>query len=219
MGASPVRGLMNDALRMQISAFVDGELPENESELLLRRLSQDAALRQQVSRYLEIGRLMRQDREIPGMDQLRGRIAAALDDQRTRVDDEQNVVGSALMTPTTGVAVAATVAAVALLGLSQLGGQGNPELQRAIAIDDDPIAYTEPDIQRVLAEQPSELLLQYHLSHGDSSSGLGPSGIRTRVISLERRELIEIEPDPHLISREAEDADDADEEETRVDTP
>ena len=39
---------MNDALKIQISAFVDGELPENESELLLRRLSQDIALRQQV---------------------------------------------------------------------------------------------------------------------------------------------------------------------------
>ena len=30
---------------MQVSAFVDGELPENEAELLVRRLSQDALLR------------------------------------------------------------------------------------------------------------------------------------------------------------------------------
>ena len=43
---------MNEALRMQISAFVDGELPDNESELLLRRLSQDAVLRQQVGHEL-----------------------------------------------------------------------------------------------------------------------------------------------------------------------
>ena len=219
MGASPVRGLMNDALRMQISAFIDGELPETESELLLRRLSQDAALRHQVSQYLEFGRLMRHEREIPGMDQLRGRIAAALGDPLTQADDEQNVVGSALMTPTTGVAVAATVAAVALLGLSQLDGPGDPLLQRAVAIDDGPAAYTTPDIDRVLADQPSEMLLQYHLSHGDSSPGLGPNGIRTRVISLERSELIEIEPDPHLLPSEATDADDANEEEPRVDTP
>ena len=219
MGASPVRGLMNDALKIQISAFVDGELPDNESELLLRRLSQDAALRQQVSRYLEIGRAIRQDREVPGMEQLRGRIAAALGDELTQADDEQNVVGSALMTPTTGVAVAATVAAVALLGLSQLGGPGNPELQRAIAIDDGPAVYTEPAIEAVLAEQPSEMLLQYQLSHGDSSPGLGPNGVRMRVISLEQRELVEIEPDPHLVPSEANDADDAQDEEPRVDTP
>ena len=59
---------MNEALRMQISAFVDGELPDNESELLLRRLSQDAAMRQQVAAYLDIGRYMRQDRDVPGID-------------------------------------------------------------------------------------------------------------------------------------------------------
>ncbi len=205
MGASPVRGLMNDALEMQISAFIDGELPENESELLLRRLSQDAALRQQVSRYLEIGRLMRQDGEVPGMGQLRGRIAAALGEELVRPQDEPKVVGSGLMTPTTGVAVAATVAAIALLGLSQLQGPGDPLLQRAVAIDDGPAAYTEPAVDQVLADQPNEMLMQYYLSHGDSTAGLGPNGILTQVVTLELREgeLVEIEPDPHLVPSEA----------------
>ncbi len=182
----------------------------------MRRLSKDAALRQQVSRYLEIGRLMRRDREVPGMDRLRGRIAAALGDETEERVDEQKVVGSALMTPTTGVAVAATVAALALVGLSQLDAPGDPVLQRAVAIDDGPAAYTEPDIVRALAEQPSEMLLQYHLSHGDSSPGLGPNGIRTRLISLQRRELIEVEPRPRLVPPEAEETN---EEESPVDTP
>ena len=124
---------MNDALKMQISAFVDGELPDNESELLLRRLSQDTELRQQVSRYLEIGRLLRRDRDVPGMDQLRGRIAAALGDELAQPDEAQKVVGSRLMTPATGVAVAATVAALALVGLSQLDGPVDPVLERCIS--------------------------------------------------------------------------------------
>jgi hypothetical protein len=196
---------MNDALEMQISAFIDGELPENESELLVRRLSQDAVMRQQVSRYLEIGRLMRQDREVPGMGQLRGSVAAALGDELEQPHDEPKVVGSRLMTPTTGVAVAATVAAVALLGLSQLQGPGDPLLQRAVAIDDGPAAYTEPAVDQVLADQPNEMLMQYYLSHGDSTSGLGPNGILTQVVTLELREgeLVEIEPDPHLVPSEA----------------
>lgn len=207
---------MNDALKMQISAFVDGELPENESELLMRRLSQDAALRQQVSQYLEFGRRMRRDREVPGMDQLRGRIAHALGDEPARTDDEPKVVGSRLMTPSTGVAVAATVAALALVGLSQIQGPGDPLLHRAVAIDDGPITYTEPAVDQVLADQPSEMLMQYYLSHDDSSPGLGPNGIRTRVISLESRELIEVEPDPHLLPSAAADPN---EEESAVDTP
>jgi hypothetical protein len=208
---------MNDALKMQISAFVDGELPENESELLLRRLSQDADLRQQVSLYLDIGRRMRGDQEIPGMDQLRGRIAAALADGLARPDEEQQVVGSRLMTPSTGVAVAATVAALALVGLSQIQGPGDPLLQRAVAIDDGPLAYTEPAVEQVLADQPSEMLMRYYLSHDDSSPGLGPNGIRTRVISLQSRELIEVEPDPHLVPSAS--AEPNEEEEPAVDTP
>jgi len=195
---------MNDALEMQISAFIDGELPENESELLVRRLSQDAALRQQVSRYLEIGRLMRQDREVSGMGELRGGIAAALGDELVQPQDEPKVVGSRLMTPTTGVAVAATVAAIALLGLSQLQGPGDPLLQRAVAIDDGPAAYTEPAVDQVFADQPNEMLMQYYLSHGDSASGLGPNGIFMQVVTLELREgeLVEIQPDPHLVPAE-----------------
>jgi len=201
---------MNDALEMQISAFVDGELPDNESELLLRRLSQDTALRQQVSRYLEIGRLLRRDREIPGMDQLRGRIAAALGDEPAQPDEAQRVVGSRLMTPATGVAVAATVAALALVGLSQLEGPGDPLLERAVAIDDGPAGYTEPTVDQALAEQPSEMLMQYYLKHGESADVLGPNGILTRVVTLEVSELVEIEPDPHLLPDDA--ADQADNE-------
>ena len=120
-------------------------------------------------------------------------------------DEEQPAVGSALMTPTTGVAVAATVAAIALLGLSQLQGPVDPLLQRAVAIDDGPAAYTEPAVEQVLADQPNEMLMQYYLSHSDSTSGLGANGIFTQVVTLELREgeLVEIEPDPHLVPAEA----------------
>lgn len=197
---------MNDALKMQISAFIDGELPENESQLLLRRLSQDAALRQQVSRYLEIGRLIRRDRDVPGVDQLRGRIADAIGNELGGAEKDQAVVGSALMTPSTGVAVAATVAALALVGLSQLGAPNDPQLQRAVAIDDGPVTYTEPDVGRVLAEQPSEMLLQYQMRHGDYSPGFGPTGIRARVTSLEMRELVQVDPDPHLLPAKSSEA-------------
>ena len=69
---------MNDTIKMQISAFIDDELPENESELLLRRLSQDAELRRVVARYLEIGRNIRNESELPNMALLRQRVAEEL---------------------------------------------------------------------------------------------------------------------------------------------
>ena len=184
---------MNDALRIQISAFVDGELPENESELLLRRLSQDAVLRQQVSQYLEIGRLMRNDREIPGMDNLRGRISAVLNEDVREEKVEQDVVGSRLMTPATGVAVAATVAALALVGLSQLDSPSDAGFDAAVAIDSAPTTYTEPSVDEFLADSPNEAIREYYRLHENSSDGL------TRIVNFELSDdLIEIEPDSHL---------------------
>lgn len=199
-GASPVRGFMNDALKTQISAFVDGELPDNESELLLRRLSQDAASRAQVAQFLAIGRLIRQDVEVPGMDGLRDRIAAALGDDVEPTREQQPVVGSKFMTPVTGVAVAATVAALALLGLSQLDTTMGPDLDSAVAIDMPP-SYTEPSFQEVLANQPNAQSLEYFRRHDDSSSDLGTNGTLTRMVTFELREgeLVEIEPDLHLL--------------------
>lgn len=200
MGKCPLRGVMSDALKTQISAFVDGELPDNESELLLRRLSQDAALRAQVDQYMAIGRLIRQDAEVPGMDDLRDRIAATLDDEvvpaQAQEQEQQRVVGSRFMTPATGVAVAATVAALALVGLSQLDASIDADLAGAVAI-----AYTEPAVEQALANQPNQQLLEYIRRHGDSSSDLGTSGTLTRMVMFELREgeLVEIEPDAHLL--------------------
>ena len=191
---------MNEALNMQISAFVDGELPDNEAEFLLRRLSQDAELREQVSRHLQIGRLMRRDREVSGMEGLRGRIAAALGEELVVTTVDEPPIGAKFITPTTGIAVAATVAVVALLGLSQLGGPEPVALEDAVAIDLAP-AYTEPPASMFVESQPSARLRDMHRLHVDSSTVLGSGDILYRMATFELREgeLVQIEPDPHLL--------------------
>jgi len=191
---------MNEALKMQISAFVDGELPDNEAELLLRRLSQDAQLREQVASYLEIGRLVRRDKDVPGMDGLRGRISAALGTETVVPASVAPDVGARFITPTTGIAVAATVAVVALLGLSQLSGPEPTGIEDAVAIDLAP-AYTEPPAAISLANEPSERLRDMHRRHVDSSTVLGSGDILYRMATFELREgeLVEIDPDPHLL--------------------
>ena len=119
---------MNDAIKMQISAFVDGELPQNEAELLLRRLCQDGELRQQAAEYMCVGRIMRGERTIAGMAQLRQRIAAELDDKDFELDAPAEVAAPArLVRPVAGFAIAATVAVAALLGLQQISG--TPEVE------------------------------------------------------------------------------------------
>jgi negative regulator of sigma E activity len=185
---------MNDALKIQISAFVDGELPENESELLLRRLSQDALLRRQVAQYLEIGRLLRNDRKVPGIDELRGRIAATLGDEMHAEPAGREVIGSRFMTPATGIAVAATVAALALVGLGQLDTPADTGFEDAVAIDSAPI-YTEPAVADALGDNMDEQLREYYRRHENNSDELA------RMVNFEIGDnLVEIEPDEHLRS-------------------
>ena len=178
---------MNDAIKLQISAFVDGELPDNETELLLRRLSQDAKLRLQAAQYLSIGHAIRGDIEPAGMSGLRSRVAAALGTEIAEPEPVAELVPAKFMRPVAGVAVAASVAVMALMGLRMLGpvdelpAQGFDELS-AVAIDDGP-SYTEPPAAQFMSDRPSDMLTLYYLRHGQQSPNLG-----SRLVGLEVRE-------------------------------
>jgi anti-sigma factor RsiW len=151
---------MNDALKMQISAFVDGELPENESELLIRRLSQDISLRQQVAGYIEIGRLIRQDHDVPGISELRDRIAAALGEEPIQHPASADVSRSKFTRPAVGAAIAASVAVLALFAVQQVyspDDSGN--------IDSNFAGRTVPDSRTVADRPEDELLKQLYLHH------------------------------------------------------
>ena len=171
---------MNDAIRMQISAFVDGELPDAEADLLLRRMSQDVELRRQAAEYLEIGRVMRGEPGVPGITNLQERVAAAVDDRP--VDDggaPSDAPSGKALRPLAGIAVAASVALVAIFGLQMTPGIDEPgePAPDAVAGAVEDAAYTVP--------QPiDEQLRQYYLSHGASSSELGANGMNTRLVTL-----------------------------------
>jgi hypothetical protein len=172
---------MNDAIRMQISAFVDGELPDNEADLLLRRMGQDAELRQSVAEYLAIGRSMRGEACWPGVDRIHERVAAAIDDKPIEPQhaDEPDVRRRSLR-PLASVAAAAAVAMIAIFGLQQMSGveDVNPAgtesapLQATVESD-----YTVP-------QGISEQLREYYLVHGASATENGASGMLTRFVSL-----------------------------------
>ena len=172
---------MNDAIRMQISAFVDGELPDNEADLLLRRMGQDAELRRKVAEYLAIGRIMRGESRVAGIERLSDRIAEEIGGRR--VDDAAVAAaepsGRAIR-PLAGIAVAASVALVAIFGLQFTDppdGQGSAPEVAAVAASTPETAYTVP--------QPvDETLLQYYRSHGELSSEYGANGINARLVTL-----------------------------------
>ena len=177
---------------MQLSAFVDGELPENEAELLLRRMSQDAELRQQVAEYLAIGRAMRGDAQVPGIDRLRERVANALGEPLSEEITDDAVPGEhSYLRPVVGVAVAAGVALVAIFALSQVSS-----FDDGVPANDDPLAAT-PDA----ADFVDELRLRHDIEDLDFDS--------TRLVDFEAtEEFVEI---PAAGSQDADDEPDEDE--------
>ena len=168
---------MNDAIRMQVSAFVDGELPENEAEMLLRRMSQDSELRQEVAEFLAIGRLMRREPGLAGADRLHERIAAEIDHRPIEVDAEHNdAIASRTVKPLAGIAIAATVALVAIFALQQ--NTAVDELPRdsalpAVANEGVPVIDSQQERQR-----------QYFQNHAETSSQMGANGMNSRVVTL-----------------------------------
>lgn len=177
---------MNDGIKMQISAFVDGELPEAEAQLLLRRLSQDEELRQQAADYFAIGRAMRGQSSYAEAGGLRGRIAAEIDDRHIDLEfDEIEPIRRRYARPLAGFAIAATVAMVAIFGLQQQTfepGIGADSAAPAVAEDSATDSYTVPDID-------------YFQRHSEFSSEVGNNNFDFRRVSaeVEEDELLEEE--------------------------
>ena len=179
---------MNEAIKMQISAFVDGELPDSEADLLLRRMSQDAKLRREAADYLEIGRIMRSEASVRGVERLRERIAAAIDDKVLEEGDvgPDSESGKA-MRPLLGIAVAASVALIAIFGLQLTPGvDTQAPATDTVAESAEDSGYSTP---RPLDQQ----ILQYVDRHGAASSELGANGMRARLTTLRRSEEVPVE--------------------------
>jgi len=174
---------MNEGIKMQISAFVDGELPEAEAQLLLRRLSQDFELRQQAAEYLALGRALRGQRSVAAIGDLRGRIAVAIDDRSS--EEEFAAIGAhgrRYLRPLTGFAIAATVAVAAIFGLQQLSSAPGAGMTVAPTVAEAPASesYTEPDIE-------------YFQRHSQFSMESGFSNFETRRVSFELRDDADLE--------------------------
>lgn len=178
---------MNDAIRMQLSAYVDGELPENEAELLLRRMSQDADLRREVAEYLAMGRVMRGEVSVAGTDSIRDRVLAAIDDTEIVADPAiDNGAATRTIKPLVGVAIAATVALAAIFGLQQTN-----------TVDVNVTAEPVPTVADVVPDYTpqQDQLRQYFLSHGETSSQLGANGMNSRLVTLRFSEEFVVEPE------------------------
>ena len=194
---------MSEQIREQVSAFLDGELPDTETELLLKRLTRDGELRESFGRYALIGEALRG----AGSSQIltRGfaaRVNLAIDGEPAQAAAHaQPARAPRWWRPLAGVTVAAGVAAVAIVALQQraisprvsgsapvtaqnvaaplkAAAAGQPALQGGGG-PREPISYTV--VPAASSDAPSTItparLTNYVFAHSKYSSVLGQRGV------------------------------------------
>jgi len=119
---------MTDTINEQISAFADGELPDAERELLQKRLTSDDDLQSIWHRYHLIGDAMRED--LPEYINTAASMDYAAEDVVAPADLSSSVSGQhRLVKPLAGLAIAASVATLAIVGVLH-----NPDISVAPAL-------------------------------------------------------------------------------------
>jgi len=116
---------MSEQIREQISAYLDGELPDGETELLLKRMTRDAELRECFGRYALAAEMVRDPACRPLSRDFAQRVNLAIDaaegSERPLIDirSAASVGARHWWRPLAGAAVAAGVAAIAVVALER----------------------------------------------------------------------------------------------------
>jgi len=193
---------MSEQIREQVSAFLDGELPDTETELLLKRLTRDGELRESFGRYALIGEALRGAGSQILTRGFASRVNLAIDGEPAQATAHaQPAHASRWWRPLAGVTVAAGVAAVAIVALQQraisprVSGTAPVTAQNVTAPlkaaapsqvslqggggPREPISYTV--VPAASSEAPSTItparLTNYVFAHSKYSSVLGQRGV------------------------------------------
>jgi sigma-E factor negative regulatory protein RseA len=188
---------MSEQIREQVSAFLDGELPGSETELLLKRLTRDAELRESFGRYALIGESMRGGSHARASRAFTSRVNRAIDGGPATVDSPSVRARSPRWwRPFAGAAVAAGVATVAVVALQQRAVM--PTVRSvapvsaqnvAVAKPTEALSYTVPasvpDAPGAAAPAalPAARLTNYVFAHSRYSSVLGQSNVLSGLLA------------------------------------
>lgn len=189
---------MTETLKEQLSCFLDGELPEAETTLLLKRLERDEELKGTLSRYSLIGAVLRAEGDVPAARNVAARVRAVVSLEPALRDAPLGPRGRWLR-PVAGLALAAGVAAatvlvlpgvqrdsgaaperVAVVAASPLVAEFVPVVVAADDVDEAPPSYTTPPAPAGSdnALSPAQLA-SYLLAHSEYTDPLGRRSVVT----------------------------------------
>jgi sigma-E factor negative regulatory protein RseA len=187
---------MTDAIKEQLSACLDGELPKAELDLLLKRVERDSQLRDSMGRYALIGEALRNERPAVAKG-LAAKVAAALEQEAApRPTSKISPVLMKRLRPAVGIAVAAGVAAVAVLSVQQTGvqqpapftAQNTPSAVAGFESGIESPSYVVPVNAQATAFVPATRLTNYVVAHSEYSSPLARRSVLTGVLAEDDEE-------------------------------
>jgi sigma-E factor negative regulatory protein RseA len=183
---------MTEQISDQISAFIDDELPDEESAFLLRRFERDDDARSRAVRYTLIGAALREELLGPDPAILRRRIAVALTGAALPAQPRPAArVQWRYLRPVVGVGIAATVAIASIVGLRAMNFArvGAPHAGSALSA---PLqartpapapSYVVPrDVADAPAIAPAVRLTNYVMHHSEYASRLSRTSVHSNVV-------------------------------------
>jgi sigma-E factor negative regulatory protein RseA len=183
---------MSEQIREQVSAFLDGELPSSETDLLLKRLMRDSELRHNFGRYALIGETLRGASRTSLSLGFAARVNRAIDGEpaipAVFAAPPRN---SRWWKPISGAAVAAGVAAVAVVALQQRTESPGAHAPAALTAQNvrvsqskEPLTYTVPVASRDTPSLvPAARFTSYVFAHSKYSVGLGQGNLMSALLS------------------------------------
>jgi negative regulator of sigma E activity len=170
----------------QLSAFLDGELPEAELALLVRRLERDESLRDTLARYSAVGSVLRDDSLVASSKDFRASVMRAISSDGNDAAEFTADSGTAAAgSRRTGAMLAAAIAALAVVGFYQFDLSGGiPDANVEIAAISSDQAGS--DATRVVSAKRirvanRERMTSYLVSHSEFSRSMQGAMVDSRI--------------------------------------
>lgn len=202
---------MTDSVQEQLSACLDGELPQQELALLAKRVGQDREVGASMARYALISEAIRTGKPVAISPDFAQRVMAriqdepALEPQVAPARRAQPPAALRFLRPVAGLAVAASVAALALFSVQRAGIippettiADNATLSSPTATGAEEAAtdrYVVPSTTSTSAFIPATRLTNYVVAHSEYSSPLGRQRVVSGMLAEGEPELVVLMPE------------------------
>lgn len=194
----------SEALQSQLSAFLDDELPNAETDLLVRRLLKDRELKQTMARYLLVGEALRNTASdasgVPALSpDFSKRVAMSIRQEQAAVNAELTALKDSRWSkwwkPAAGMALASSVAALAfvsLRGQSDVGSGWMAAGQLQPVTLESQSTYRRVNAVTRRSTIPEARLTNYVVAHSEFSSPLGRGNQLTGLLTSEQQGYLQI---------------------------